>query len=77
MWGRIFWIVFWCGIYAATIEKWGYLLSTGVVTFALLAYFSRGKWTLNITLSVATPILIHLLFDTLLKVSLPKGFLGF
>ena len=77
MWGRIFWIVFWCGIYAATIEKLGYLLSTGVVTFALLAYFSRGKWALNIILSVTTPILIHFLFDTLLKVSMPKGLFGF
>ena len=77
MWGRIFWIIFWCGIYAATIEKLGYLLSTGVVTFALLAYFYRGRWALSVILSVTTPILIHFLFDTLLKVSMPKGWFGF
>jgi hypothetical protein len=77
IWGRTLWIIAWCAIYGATIEKLGYLLSTGMVTFALLAYFSRGKWVFNIVLSVATPILIYILFDTLLKVSMPKGFFGF
>jgi hypothetical protein len=75
--GRIFWIVLWCGIYAATIERLGYILSTGMVTFALLAYFTWRAWLFNIVASVATPFLIHFLFDTLLKIHMPKGPFGF
>ncbi len=75
--GRIIWIMVWCLIYALIVERLGYLLSTGVLSFALLAYFNRGKWLLNIILSVITPSLIFILFDTLLKVSLPRGWFGF
>jgi hypothetical protein len=73
--GRILWIVAWCAIYGATIEKMGYLLSTGLVTFALLAYFNRG-WIFNIIFTIITPVSIYILFDTLLKAPLPKGILG-
>ncbi|MBI5966308.1 MAG: tripartite tricarboxylate transporter TctB family protein [Deltaproteobacteria bacterium] len=76
MWGRLIWIMFWCALYGITIENLGYLLSTGIVTFALLAYFNRRKWVINIVFSLATPISIYILFDTLLKVPLPKGWLG-
>lgn len=77
MWGRLIWIMAWCFAYGITIEKMGYLLSTGLVTFALLAYFNRRKWILNIIFSLGTPISIYFLFDTLLKVPLPKGWFGF
>jgi putative tricarboxylic transport membrane protein len=77
MWNRLIWIVVWCFAYGFSIEKLGYLLSTGVVTFALLAYFNRRKWILNIFLSLLTPISIYILFDTLLKVPLPRGYFGF
>ncbi len=73
--GRIVWIIVWCSIYGATIEKLGYLLSTGLVTFALLAYFNRG-WIFNIVFTIVTPVSIYILFDTLLKAPLPKGILG-
>jgi len=77
MWGRIIWIVLWCFLYGMTIENLGYRLSTGIVTFALLVYFNRRRWVFNIVLSLATPISIYLLFDTLLKAPLPKGWFGF
>ena len=77
MWNRLFWIVGWCFAYGFTIERLGYLLSTGVVTFALLAFFNRRKWFLNILFSLVTPVSIYILFDRLLKVPLPKGWFGF
>lgn len=77
MWNRLIWIIGWCFIYAITIEKLGYLISTGLVTFALLGYFNRKQWLLNIIFSVGTPISIYFLFNTLLKVPMPKGWLGF
>jgi putative tricarboxylic transport membrane protein len=77
MWNRILWIMIWCFGYAITIERLGYLLSTGIVTFALLAYFNRRKWLLNIFFSLITPASIYILFDTLLKIPLPKGWFGF
>ena len=77
MWNRLIWIVVWCFAYGMTIEKLGYLLSTGMVTFALLAYFNRRRWALNIVFSLGTPLSIYILFDTLLKVPLPKGWFGF
>ena len=77
IWGRTIWIIAWSAIYGATIEPLGYLLSTGIVTFALLFYFNRRSWVFNIVLSVFTPVSIFILFDTLLKVSMPRGILGF
>lgn len=77
IWGRTIWIIAWSATYGATIEPLGYLLSTGIVTFALLAYFNRRSWIFNIVLSVVTPVSIFILFDTLLKAPLPRGFLGF
>ena len=77
IWGRTIWIIAWSAIYGATIEPLGYLLSTGIVTFALLFYFNRRSWIFNIVLSVVTPVSIFILFDTLLKVSMPRGILGF
>jgi putative tricarboxylic transport membrane protein len=77
MWDRLVWITVWCFAYGFTIERLGYLLSTGVVTFALLAFFNRRKWFLNILFSLVTPVSIYILFDTLLKVPLPKGWFGF
>jgi hypothetical protein len=74
---RIVWILLWCLIYGFTIETMGYLLSTGIVTFALLAYFYHRSWFWNIVLSVGTPVSIYVLFDKLLKAPLPKGWLGF
>ena len=73
---RVFWIIAWCAIYAFTIERLGYLLSTGIVTFALLWYFNRREWIFNIIMSVGIPVSIFILFDTLLKQSLPRGIFG-
>jgi putative tricarboxylic transport membrane protein len=74
--GRVVWIIAWCSFYAFTIERVGYLLSTGVVTFALLWYFDRRAWVFNIVMSVGIPVSIFVLFDTLLKQSLPRGIFG-
>jgi hypothetical protein len=76
MMGRVVWIILWCAIYAFTIERLGYLLSTGVVTFALLWYFNRRQWIFNLVMSVGIPVSIFILFDTLLKQSLPRGIFG-
>jgi putative tricarboxylic transport membrane protein len=76
-WRRIFWIVLWCVIYTATLERLGYILSTALTTFALLSYFTWRAWMFNTVASVATPLLIYFLFDVLLKVHMPKGPLGF
>lgn len=75
--GRLVWIMGWCFFYGIAIENLGYLLSTGIVTFALLVYFNRQQWILNIIFSVGTPLSIFILFNSLLKVPLPKGWLGF
>lgn len=77
MWNRLIWIVLWCFLYGITIENLGYLLSTGIVTLALLVYFNRHRLFINIVFSLATPISIYILFDKLLKVPLPKGWFGF
>ncbi len=77
MWNRLIWIMVWCFAYGLAIEKIGYLISTGLVTFALLAYFNRKKWILNIIFSLITPLSIYVIFDILLKVPLPKGWFGF
>ena len=77
MWNRLIWIVIWCFLYGLTIERLGYLLSTGITAFALLAYFNRHRWIMNVVFSLVTPISIYILFDRLLKAPLPKGWFGF
>jgi putative tricarboxylic transport membrane protein len=74
---RIFWIVLWCFIYAASLERLGYILSTALTTFALLAYFTWRAWVFNLVAAIATPVLIYFLFDSLLKIHMPKGPFGF
>jgi len=54
----------------------GYLIVSFLLMAALLRILGSQRWALNLTVSLLTAACSHTLFVYLLKVPLPKGFLG-
>ena len=54
----------------------GYLLATFVIVFAFSKIMRLEGWRKPLLLSVGTTALCYLLFDVLLYLDLPRGFLG-
>ncbi|HSD99321.1 MAG TPA: tripartite tricarboxylate transporter TctB family protein [Burkholderiales bacterium] len=69
-------VVFWAGVYYATLEVLGYVLATSAFLFPLMAWFNRGKWLANALSAVAFAALTYWLFVAL-DVRLPRGLLPF
>ena len=69
-------VTVWTGAYYAVFEKLGYLVSTALFLLALMAWFNRGKWVVNVLSAVLFSVLSYALFVKL-DVNLPKGFLPF
>jgi putative tricarboxylic transport membrane protein len=67
----------WVILYILVFERVGYVISTSVFIFGLVAYFNKGKWITNIAVSVLVSIGAYLLFHRLLSVGLPAGMLAF
>jgi putative tricarboxylic transport membrane protein len=65
------------GVYFSLLEVLGYILSTVSYLILLMAYFNRGRWLMNILTSVLFGIATYWLFQHVLGVSLPKGYLGY
>lgn len=70
-------VVAWLAIYFALFERLGFLLSTPVFLFVLMAYLNRGKWMANGLTSVLFTLGAYALFNHVLGVPLAKGPLGF
>lgn len=70
-------IVAWIALYFGVFERLGFLLSTPIFLFGLMAYLNRGKWIANGLTSVLFTISIYALFSKVLGVSLAKGILPF
>jgi putative tricarboxylic transport membrane protein len=64
------------GIYYAAFEPLGYIVSTAIYLFALMAWFNRGKWTANVLSAVLFSILSFIMFVKL-DVNLPRGLAAF
>jgi len=63
--------------YILLLEPLGFLLATGLLTAFLLGVVERERWTISLGVAVANAVLLHVIFRTLLGVSLPQGLLGF
>jgi putative tricarboxylic transport membrane protein len=66
----------WMALYFAVLEPVGFLLTTPVFLFALMAYLNRGKWIANGASSVLFSVGAYYLFTKVLGVSLAAGILG-
>ncbi len=65
------------GVYFYLFEVLGYVLSTVSYLILLMAYFNRGRWLMNVLTSVLFGVATYWLFQYVLGVSLPKGYLGY
>ena len=63
--------------YALTLELLGYLLCGAIVVLVCLQVMGMQSWRLKIGLTLVMTALSFLLFDKLLSVPLPRGFLRF
>ncbi len=64
-------------IYAALLEKVGFLIWTTLLLIYLFRAIEPQKWKLAIGLAILASLLSYLVFDRLLEGQLPRGFLGF
>lgn len=66
-----------CAFTAWGLERLGYRLTMAVVVIFLLMIVERKGWALGLTLTVAMAWGSFFVFDTLLRVQLPRGPFGF
>lgn len=62
--------------YYLVFERLGYLVSTAIYLFVMLAVFNRGRRWLNLTIAVFGSVVLYLIFSTFLQVPLPPGLLS-
>jgi putative tricarboxylic transport membrane protein len=66
----------WTALYYLAFEPAGYLVSTLVYMFALLACFNRGRWWVNAACAVGFTLASYAVFTRFLQVNLPPGVFG-
>jgi putative tricarboxylic transport membrane protein len=69
-------MVLWTALYYLAFEPLGYLLSTLVYMFVLLACFNRGRWFVNAACAVGFTLAAYAVFTRFLQVALPQGVFG-
>ena len=69
-------MVAWTALYYFAFEPLGYLLSTLIYTFVLLACFNRGRWLVNAACAVGFTLAAYGVFTRFLQVALPQGMFG-
>ena len=69
-------MVLWTALYYLAFEPLGYLLSTLLYTFVLLACFNRGRWLVNVACAVGFTLAAYAVFTRFLQVALPQGVFG-
>ncbi|NUL46115.1 tripartite tricarboxylate transporter TctB family protein [Cellulosimicrobium funkei] len=58
-----------------TLISLGAIVATAVFLFAMLTFLNRGRWVMNLVITVAVPLGMYLLFQTALNAGLPSGIL--
>ena len=78
-WGymRIFGVVVMSVIFYFIMEPLGFLVSGGLFVFGTLFALGNRKWYVLLSMSVSAPLIVYLLFKTVLGAYLPTGILYF
>ncbi len=63
-------------VYGMALEYLGFLLVTFLFMFFLLKFIEPQRWSVVLAVSILTAAASYILFQSLLKVQLPKGILG-
>jgi hypothetical protein len=74
---RVFYLVGSLCIMALIMLKLGFLLTSILVTILMIRVIEPKKWIMVISTSIVSCLLIYSLFQFLMQIKLPKGFLGF
>lgn len=69
-------VAIWTGVYYATFQALGYILTTFLFLLPMMAWFNRGKWLANALSAAGFSALTYWLFVAL-EVRLPRGILPF
>jgi len=62
-------------VFLFTLTSLGAIISAAIFMIGLLSYLNRGRWVMNIVLSLTVPLGMYLLFQTALNAGLPEGIL--
>jgi len=76
-WERIFYVTGALLLYSILLQTVGFLLLTLLLLIFLFRAIEPQKWKLAIGISILASVISWLVFDRLLQVQLPRGFLGF
>jgi len=64
-------------IYIVILQSFGFIISSLLFIFLTTLLLGYRRHIVNFIVSISVPIVFYYLFDTLLKISLPSGFLPF
>ncbi len=64
-------------VYISLIDTLGYLVDTFLLIVFLMKVVEREKWPLTLTISVVTTGTLYVVFQVLLKITLPSSTFGF
>ena len=74
---KVFYLVGSLCIMALIMLKLGFLLTSILVTILMIRVIEPKKWMMVTFTSIGSCVLIYSLFQFLMQIKLPKGFLGF
>ncbi len=63
-------------VYILVVKYVGYIISTFLLSSVILNYVKREKWIRNLIFSLVFSVVCYLVFNNLLSIWLPEGFLG-
>jgi len=76
-WGSIILVLASLFLYAAVLEKIGFVVSTLLFIGALLMIIERKKWPIVAIIAILSTLAFYIVFQVWLQSNLPKGLLGF
>lgn len=59
------------------LPRLGFLLTSILITITMIRVIEKKKWTTILAVSLTSCLAIYFLFQFLMQIRLPKGFLGF
>jgi len=64
-------------VYISLIDTLGYLVDTFLLILFLMKVVEREKWPLTLTIALVTTVVLFIVFQILLKITLPSNMFGF
>ena len=74
---RVFFLLVGLCAMAFLLPRLGFLLTSILITVMMIRVLEKKKWTTTWAVSLASGLAIYFLFQFLMQIRLPRGFLGF